>query len=178
MDERDELTWLVMELTPQGESAAEEGVLASLLMNQSKIPSDHPIFVPCVTYTHKGSRSVLSVMEGYAFLASGLDGASLRSLKGSPWVRRLLTRGSGIHRALETVPDANVRELRHRLGQMVGSEIEEKMKVRVVAGPLLGIVGQVVEVDGNQASVLVEMRSLHAIKDFPRFLLHPVGDDE
>jgi len=128
--------------------------------------------------THKGVRSVLSVMEGYAFVASSVDDSFFHRLRSTPYVRRLLTRGTGIRKVAETIPDANIRDLRHRLNEMIGAEIVEDMEVRVVDGPLVGIVGKVVEIYDNQASVLVEMRSLYAIKDFPRFFLHPVNDDE
>ena len=178
MDARDEITWLILELTSQGEAAAEEGVLESTLRDQADLSHDHQVFVPCVAYSHRGSRSILSVMEGYAFVSSDVDDSFFHRIKSSPHVRRVMSRGSGIRRVVETIPDASIRDLLARLNKMVGAEILEDMRVRVVDGPLVGIVGRVVEIDGNQASVLVEMRSLYAIKDFPRFYLHPVNDDE
>ena len=178
MDARDETTWLILELTSQGETAAEEGLLEAALRDLTALPPEHPIFVPCLAYTHKGSRSVLSVMEGYAFVASDVEDDFFRRLRQSPHVRRVLTRGTGIRKVIETIPDTNIRDLRERLNAMVGAEITEGMAVRVVDGLLVGIVGVVVELDGDHASVLVEMRSLHAVKDFPRFYLHPVNDDE
>ena len=178
MDARDEMTWLVLELTSQGERAAEEGVLESLIRDQASLTLDHPIFIPCVSYEHRGRRSILSVMEGYAFIASGAENHSLDSLLVSPYVRRVMSRGRGIRKVYETIPDAAVRDLRLKLNEMVGTEVEEGMHVQVVDGPLAGITGKVVEIDGEQASVLVEMRSIFAVKDFPRFLLCPVGDDE
>lgn len=178
MDARDEVTWLVVELTPQGESAAEDGTLESLLRDHGDLSPSHPIFIPCLSYEHRGRRSVLSVMEGYAFIASGLDGHSISLLSSSPYVQCVMSRGSGIRKVHETVPDASVQELRMRLNEMVGVEIREGMQVRVNDGPLAGLIGKVVELDGDQASVLVEMRSLNAVKDFPRFLLCPVGDGD
>lgn len=178
MDARDEMTWLVVELTPQGESAAEEGLLESLLRKQADLSPDHPIFVPCVSYEHRGTRTLLSVMEGYAFIGSGAEDRSLGLLSVSPYVMRLMSRGRGIRRVYETIPDASVRDLRAKLNEMVGTEVVEGMFVQVIDGPLAGIVGKVVEIDGDQASVLVEMRSIFAVKDFPRFLLRPVNEDE
>ena len=178
MDTRDEQTWLILELTHQGEKAAESGLLDSLLRKQGGISPAHPIFVPCLSYEYQGRRSVLSVMEGYAFIASGIDRDSYRKFGSSPYVQRILVRGSGIRKVPETIPDSAIRDLRLKLNQMVGFELEEGMKVRVVGGPLMGIVGKVIELDGGFASVLVEMRSIHAVKDFPRFLLCPVGEHE
>lgn len=127
---------------------------------------------------HKGVRTVLSVMEGYAFVASGVEGSFFRQLRNTPYVRRVLSRGAGIRKVEETIPDAKIRDLRKSLNEMVGAEILEGMRVRVADGPLVGIVGKVVDLHGDQASVLVEMRSLYAIRYFPRFFLHPVNDDE
>ena len=177
MDARDEITWLVLELTSQGEILAEEGALEANLRRQTRLVADHPVFIPCIVYSHQGRQSVLSVMEGYAFVGSDVESSFYPLIRSNPNIRRTLSRGSGIRTVAETVPDASVRELRRRLNAMVGDEISEGMNVRVIDGSLIGIVGQVVAVDGNQASVLVEMRSLHAIRDFPRFYLCPVTDE-
>ncbi len=178
MDARDEITWLILELTPQGESAAEDGLLEGVLRDHGDLDQGHPVFIPCMACTHKGVRSVISVMEGYAFVASGVDDSFFDRLRSTPYVRRVMTRGTGIRRVVETIPDAKIRDLRKNLNEMVGAEILVDMEVRIIDGPLIGIVGKVVEIYGDQASVLVEMRSLYAIKDFPRFFLHPVSDDE
>ena len=60
---------------------------------------------------------------------------------------------------------------------MVGSEITVDMEVKVIDGTLLGVVGKVIDLDKSTASVLVQMRSIHAIKTFPRFILHPTGGE-
>lgn len=178
MDARDETTWLILELSSQGESAAEDGTLETIIREQGDLTSDNQVFVPCLAYNHKGSRAVLSVMEGYAFVSSDVGDMFYQRIRSSPYIRRVLTRGTGVRKVAETIPDTNIRDLKSRLNEMVGAEITEDMVVRVVDGPLVGIVGKVVVIDGDQASVLVEMRSLYAVKDFPRFYLHPVNDDE
>jgi hypothetical protein len=178
VDARDETTWLVLELTPQGESAATDGLLEGLLRDHGGLPPEHPVFIPLVVCVHKGVRSVLSVMEGYAFVASGVDDSFFRRLRPSPYVRRIMSRGTGIRKIAETISDTDISILRKNLNMMVGAEISEGMKVRVIDGPLVGITGKVVELHGEKAFVHVAMRSLYAIRYFPRFFLHPVNDDE
>ena len=176
MDVRDEKTWVVAELTSQGEQVAEEGRLESLMRDHASLEDDHPVFVPCIAYTHNGVRSVLSVMEGYAFLGFPLEPSARDRLLASPYVRGFLSRGQR-NRVLDTIPNQNVEDLRRSLNEMVGSEITVDMQVKVIDGTLLGVVGKVIDLDKSTASVLVEMRSIHAIKTFPRFILHPFGGE-
>ena len=114
-------------------------------------------------------------MEGYAFVGSGLDGGSLSRLGNSPYVRQVMSRGRGVRRVFDTIPDSAVQDLRMRLNEMVGVELEEGMVVRVNDGPLLGVSGTIMLLYEDKASVLVSMRSINVVKDFPRFLLWPTG---
>lgn len=177
-DARDETTWMVLELTSRGEQAAEEGDLESLLRKQAGLSYDHPVFVPVQTFMHQGSRTVFTAMEGYAFVASGVDHDTQSKLGNNPYVKRLLSRGRGVRRVVETVPDAKVRELRQELALLIGAELQEGARVLISDGPLRGITGKVLELTEADAAVLIEMRSIRAIRTIPRFLLQPVGEDE
>lgn len=179
MDARDEVTWLICELTPQGERAAEEGNLETLLRSVGRVPPQHPIFVPCLSYVYNGRKSVFSVMEGYAFLSSGVESSVIKLLSNSQYVRRVLSQGNGIRRSFETVSDAKIREIRQQLNSMVGEEIQVGMTVRVIEGPLLGIIGEVLDCLENQNVILkMSMRSIHILKEIPRAILQPIGEDE
>lgn len=180
MDARDETSWLILELTPQGERLAEDGDLEKLLRAHGRLPTTHPIFIPSLTYVADGRKHFVSVMEGYVFVASGLDNTTIKNLLASPYVNSILSHGSGIRRTLETVPDANIRDLRKRLSEMVGAELKEGMPVKVTEGPLLGVQGKIIEVLDNQDTVLmiVNMRSLHAIREIPRLCITPVEEYE
>ena len=178
MDERDQVTWVVLELSYHGERAAEEGSLAKSLRNFADLEDDHPIFVPYLTYTHQGRTTLLSVMEGYVFVAAGFDDMSRHRLSHSPYINKILTRGSNSYAPCETVSQASVDDLRHRLRELVAVEIEEGMEVRVVDGALSGITGDVLGVVGGHATLLVQMRSIHAIQYLPCFLLRPVSDED
>ena len=175
MDARDETTWLIVELTPQGERAAEDGSLESLLRDGARVSSTHPVFVPCLSYEHNGRRSVLSVMEGYAFIGSDMDGDCITGLVNTPYVHGVLSRGRGIRKVFDTLPDSSVRDLRTKLNEMVGFDLEEGMVVRVNDGGFLGVTGTILVLYDDKASVLVSMRSINVVKSFLRFLLSPVG---
>jgi len=174
MDVRDEITWAVLELSPHGERVAEAGLLEEILRDYSDMPEGHPVFVPYLTLTYSGTQSLFSVMEGYAFVGSGLPDHSYRGLLNTPYVRGLLSRGgNGQSWVLDTVPDASVRELRQRLNELVAVEIQVDMKVTVIEGSYSGLEGKVVSVGPKHAMVLVELRSLRALKKMPRFILRP-----
>lgn len=175
-DHRDDLTWVVVELTQLGERSAEEGHLEIALRNTLGVDGSHPIFVPYITLIRNGRRSILSVVEGYVFVASGLPDTSYFGLPtGSPYVSSILHRvgRSGLP-VLTTVPDASVRSLRDNLAKMISREIEDGTHVRVVEGLFVGLTGRVVGLDGDNAYVLIDLRSLKAVKAFPRFYLRPV----
>ena len=76
MDSRDEITWVVLELTHAGEQKAIEGNLAEALSRELRLPRGHLIFVPSITQS-KNERhpAVIQLIEGYAFVASGLPDA-------------------------------------------------------------------------------------------------------
>lgn len=179
MDRRDETAWLIVELTPQGERVAEEGLLEEIVRDYGDLPSHHPVFVPYLTYTYGGSRSLFSVMEGYAFLGAGIDDHSRRDLVNTPYIKRFLSRQSRDHlNPLDTISDQAVQDLKKRLGELVGVEMKEGMKVRVCEGSFIGLQGVIVGISGEFATVLVELRSLRALRKMPRFMLRPQDDNE
>ena len=117
-------------------------------------------------------------MEGYVFVAAGFDDMSRHNLSCSPFINKILTRGSNPHAPCETVSQASVDNLRHRMRELVAVEIEEGMEVRIVDGALSGITGDVLGVAEGHATLLVQMRSIHAIQYLPCFLLRPVSDED
>ncbi len=174
-DFRDELTWVVLELTRLGEQKAEEGCLPGLLQNALKVGSDHSVFVPCVVYERDGARIVLNMMEGYVFIAAGLSESSYLALEHEcPYIRQVLChRQRGGVPVLSTIPDSNLDEIRGGLRKMIAVEIETGMQVEVVDGPYAGLSGNVVQLEGDNAHVYMEMRSLKAIRSIPRTVLRP-----
>jgi hypothetical protein len=177
-DNRDETTWVVFELTAAGERLAAEGLLEDYLRDVLGCDDKHPIFIPCLCFQYGSRTSVFNVMEGYSFVASGLDDrVYLSAPHESPYLRSVLSSEMGRRTALMTVPDSNVVELRDRLAQMVAVEIEEGMKVEIVRGNYRGLEGKVVALTEEMAHVLIELRTLRTIRTIPRFALLPRGDD-
>lgn len=177
-DNRDELTWVVFELTSAGERLAAEGHLEQYIREVLKCDAQHPIFVPYLSYQYGTRTSVFNVMEGYSFVASGLDDrVYLSAPYESPYLRSVLSSEIGRRTVLMTVPDSNVTELRDRLAQMVAVDIEEGMTVEIVRGNYQGLVGKVVALAEETAHVLIELRTLRTIRTIPRFALFPRGDD-
>ena len=179
MDQRDETAWLIVELTHQGERMAEEGLLEEILRDYGDLSSLHPVFIPYLTYTYGGNRTLFSVMEGYAFIGAGVDHSSRRDLINTPYVKRFLSRQTRDHlQPLDTISHTDVENLKKRLGELVGVEMKEGMKVRVCEGSFIGLQGVIVGVGGESATVLVELRSLRALRKMPRFMLRPQDDNE
>jgi transcription antitermination factor NusG len=166
---------VVLELTRLGEQKAEEGCLPNLLRDALKVGSAHPVFVPCVVYERDGTRIVLNMMEGYVFIATGLSESVYIALEhDSPYIRQVLChRQRGGVPVLSTIPDSNLDEIRGGLRKMIATDIKTGMQVDVVDGPYAGLSGNVVELQGDNAAVYMEMRSLKAIRSIPRTVLRP-----
>ena len=177
-DNRDELTWVVYELTSAGERLASDGQLESYLRDTLSVGSEHPVFIPYLAFHYGNRSSIFNVMEGYCFVGSGLDDrAYFSSVHDSPYLRGVLSTEVRRHLVLNTVPDHSVQELRDRLAEMIAVEIEEDMVVEVVRGTYTGLEGRVVALTDDMAHVLIELRTLRTIRTIPRFALLPRGDD-
>ena len=174
-DQRDDLTWVVIELTDAGERLAEEGGLEPHLRSVLDCPEDHPIFVPYTVIVRHKRRSVINVIEGYAFVATGLPDTTYFGLHNkSPNVKTVLSQNrSGVGRVLTPVPNKSVLDLQTRLRQMISREIEINSEVRVYDGLHRGLVGKVIDIYNDDAFILIKMRTIETIRVFPRYLLRP-----
>jgi hypothetical protein len=180
-DNRDETTWVVYELTASGERLASDGQLEGYLRDTLNLPDGHQVFVPYLAFQYGSRCTVFNVMEGYCFVAAGLDDrVYLSAVYDSQYLKSVLCAdmGRGKGKVLMTVPDSSVEELRGRLGQMVAVEITEGMVVEIVRGQYSGLDGRVVSLTEEMAHVLIELRTLRTIRTIPRFALLPRGDDE
>ena len=72
MDQRDEQSWIIVELNRQGELKVEDGTLASTLRRDLSVDDDFPVFVPSITYKKAGRQITVHLMEGYCFVGNGL----------------------------------------------------------------------------------------------------------
>lgn len=175
-DERDAPTWVVFELSGEGERAAANGILERHL--REKLGAAVEIFIPYLAYEYQGKVSMFNVMEGYVFVTSGLDERLYLALGwDSPFLKSALHTRRERSSVLMTVHNNAVEELRDKLGEMVAVEIAEGMMVSVCRGPCKGLTGKVISLSEKFAHVLIEMRTLRTIRSIPRYALIPKGDE-
>jgi len=173
-DGRDDRSWVVLELSYKGERVAAEGQLHGVLVEA--LPAETPIFIPYLSYTYEGKVNVFNVMEGYCFVASGLDERVYFNLvEASPYFNQVLHSHSGGNRfpVLLTVPETHVQDLQRKLADMVAVEITEGMRVEIRRGICRGLEGEVVALSAKNAQVLITLRTLRTIRTIPRYALLP-----
>jgi len=164
---------VALELTHLGEERIQEGTLESVLRSDLGVDADFPIFIPAATYT-KGSRLItVLLMEGYAFLASGLEETKYFELERRPYVSQVMSTQSGTHRfrTLTTVPNKTVEDLRLRLREMVTLNLEVGDQVKAVEGTYRNLVGTVQDVTPEHAYVSFQLRSIELVAAIPRMFL-------
>jgi transcription antitermination factor NusG len=173
-DHRDSVTWIVLELTSAGEALAEEGQLESHLRKELTLPDEHQVFVPYTVIVRHGRKSVINVIEGYAFVATGLPDTTYFRLANTANVKKILFKKSSSGMNIITpVPDSSVKDLQRRLREMISREIEVGTEVRVHEGLHTGLVGKVIDSHGDDAFVMVKLRTIETVRVFPRYILRP-----
>ena len=164
-------SWVVAELTNAGERLAKNGELCAYLKTVFK--GEVEIFIPYVSFTHLNRSSIINVMEGYFFVEYALEDYRYMSLIGTRYVKSILHDGTGGACALLTVPDQKVLDLKGRLSSMIASELQEGMWVKVTTGAFRGISGRIISFNGDYAQIMIELRTLKAIRTVLRFSLTP-----
>ena len=135
-------------------------------------------FIPYVSFTHLNRSALLNVMEGYIFIEYALEDYRYLSLIGTTYVKSVLHDGSGSGATLLTVPDEKVSDLRNRLSSMISAELRVGMLVSVTKGAFRGISGRIISFAGEYAQILIELRTLKAIRTVPRFSLEPIQEED
>ena len=171
-DQRDETTWATIELTKLGERKAHEGTLEPSLRALLSVDSSFPVFVPYATYI-KGGRTVsVRLIEGYAFVATGLSEVTYFRLERSPLVARVFSsRQRNGMRVLHTLPNGEVEAMRTQLAESMGADLEVGARVRITGGNYRELEGVVVDLYEKKAAVQVSFRSLTSIAVVPRNLV-------
>ena len=171
-DRRDGTTWVALELTRQGERLVEDGDLAGSIRRVLEVEEEWPIFIPARVYEKKGKRVTVHLMEGYAFIATGLDEVRYFRLEHTKLVEQVMaTRSTRGIRVLSVIPDAQVTDLRRRLAEEVSSDIIPGMQVLVTEGIYSKLEGVVMDTEGDHAVVRFELRSLEVISKIPKVFL-------
>lgn len=172
MDRRDQRTWVVLELSPQGERMIEESGLESELRRHLRVDSSWPVFIPSRHFERCGKKITVHLMEGYAFIASGLDEIHYFRLERSRLVEQVMaTRGPHGVRVLSVVTEAKIEELRQRLLNEVSIDISPGMSVRVTQGLYNHMYGSVEMVQGDHAGVYFDLDSLKLLAWLPKAIL-------
>jgi transcription antitermination factor NusG len=179
VDRRDDLTWIAIELSKQGEDRVEDGSLAEVIRHDLGV-ENHPVFVPAVTYPKGGKRITLHLMEGYVFVATGLPETRYFALENRSYVNQVMSTRTGPHRirSLSVIDNDYIDTLRIQLRDMVASDIEQNATVRVTKGRYRSLEGRVIGVEGDQAYVEIKLRSLWAIATIPKVFLESIEDDD
>lgn len=173
VDKRDSQAWVALELTKHGEGKIEEGTLAASIRKCLDVGDDFPVFIPATTYTRGNKRITVHLMEGYAFVGTGLEDFQYFALERQPFIHQVMSTRSGSHRmrALYVVPPSHVATLQGQLRQMVVSDVATGTRVLVVDGTYRGLDGVVEGVEGEFAFVDITLRSLKVIATIPQIFL-------
>lgn len=178
VDQRDETTWVAVELSHQGEIKVTDGSLEAALRQYLRVGDDHPFFIPCALYRRDGRVVTLHLMEGYLFIASGLAETAYFALEKLPYVSQVMSTRGGPHkmRVLSVIQNSHIEEMREKLHRMISSEIPLGAEVVILEGTYRHLKGQVTGIDGENAFVHISLRSLEVVITVPRiFLSDPDG---
>jgi transcription antitermination factor NusG len=177
VDRRDDVTWIAVELSKQGEDRVEEGTLIEVLYRDLEV-EQHPVFVPAISYAKGGKRITLHLMEGYVFIASGLPETRYFALERRAYVNQVMSTRGGPHRmrTLSVIDNDYISSLQEQLRDMVASDIEKGTIVRVVNGRYRSLEGVVVGTEQEVAYISIELRSLRVIATVPKVFLESIED--
>ncbi len=176
-DQRDSRTWVVLELSRHGESKVEEGTLPGLLREALEVDSKFPVFIPAATYMSGNKRTTIHLMEGYAFVSTGLAETRYLALESTPYVRRVLTQKAPTGmRVLSVIPETSIQDLKFQLSKHVATDVAVGMRVSVSEGVFAHLEGEVLVVEDTTACVSFPMRSANIITAIPLVLLTPIDD--
>lgn len=180
MDRRDEITWIALELSRAGEIKVEDGVLEETLRADLDVDEHFPIFIPAVTYIKGRRKFTVQLMEGYAFVSSGLPETSYFELEKKPYINQVMSSKMGPYqmRVLSTIPNKKIKELRSQFRELVSADIEINDKVRVLEGPYKMMEGVVLGKKDDDAFVKFELRSLKTIATIPLVFLETDDNNE
>lgn len=176
MDRRDAPTWIILELTPNGESRLEDGTLEQTIQRDLGVDPNFPVFIPATNYK-KGNKTItLRLMEGYVFVASGLPETSYFALEHRPYVAQVMSIRTGPYklRVPSTVPDDQVADLKRQLQAMTSSDIVIFDRVAATDGTYKSLEGVVLGIDGEKAHVQINLRSMDVIATIPLMFLEVI----
>ncbi len=171
-DKRDQQTWVVLEVTSLGEQKIDEGTLEKTLRRDLDLDDNFPIFIPAVHTIRNGRPVTVHLMEGYVFIASGLEDYKYIALERKPYCNKVLTvRQSGGMRQLQVLSNQKIEDLRKSMQDTISQDVQEGSTVFVIGGSYNHLTGEVVTLKGDWAVVHFNFRSAEVLSRVPRALL-------
>tara|TARA_Y100000310_G_scaffold194428_2_gene194426 strand:+ start:16014 stop:16523 length:510 start_codon:yes stop_codon:yes gene_type:complete len=155
----------------------EDGTLSSSFRRDLEVADEFPVFVPSTSYVKNGRTMTVHLMEGYAFVATGLPEYRYFALEKLAYVTSVMSAQSGPHnmRVLHVLPNREIEKLRKKLSEQLAADITVDSWVKVVRGKFKGLEGRVLRLhDDQHAFVAFELRSLHRVTPIPRVFLQTI----
>lgn len=171
-DTRDQRTWVVLEVTSLGEQKIDDGSLDSALRRDLDVDESFPVFIPAVHTMRLGRQVTIHLMEGYVFVASGLDDYRYIALERKPYINKVLTvRQPGGLRQLQVLPDRKIQELQQSMRDTLSQDVREGSRAVVTGGNYNNLTGEVLRIVGDWAVLHFSFRSADVIAKVPRAML-------
>lgn len=175
MDVRDEITWVVLELTPLGEKHVEEGTIETEIRKILSVDETWPIFVPSRVFEKEGKKVVIHLMEGYVFIGSGLDEIQYFKLENTRIGSKIMTqKGPSKMRVLHVLSNDKIEDLRTKMMEEISSNITVGMRVTPTEGPFRSLEGEVTSEDGDYVHVFFDFESKKIFKRINKIFLTAV----
>jgi len=169
-----------VELTPLGEIRVEDDSLARALRADLHVGSDFPVFIPATTYIRGHRRTTIRLLEGYAFVGSGLPDTMYFQLENRSYVERVMSVQTGPYkiRTISTIPNISIESLRKQLQDELGSIVAVGDRIRITEGSYKALEGLVQGRDEENAYIQIELRSMKIVATIPLAFIEPVSDEE
>ena len=174
MDQRDDQTWVVIELSHSGEVRVNDGTLESCLRRDLGVGSEFPIFIPVVSHPRGNKTIRVYLMEGYVFVASGIPEVKYFALEQKDYVNSVMSIPGRV-RSLSVIPDKKVKEMKDKLRSIASSDVEEGASVRITEGTHHNLECVVLCVTSDSAMIRVKLRSLDLIVTVPLMFVEEMG---
>jgi len=179
LDHRDELSWVALELTRAGEIKIEEGSLEPSIRRDLDLPSEFGVFIPSMTFRKNGRNETFHLMEGYAFVASGLAEVAYFSLEKKSYINQVMSTRSAVGvRVLSVINNSYIEELKEQMRSLLSSSISVGERVRVMGGTYSSLDGEVLAIEDEDAIVHIPLRSAKIVTRIHKMFLEPAEDGE
>jgi len=142
------------------------------LRSELGVEDSYPLFVPYTSYEKGGRRVSVRLIEGYAFVASGLPETRYFALEKGTLVSQVIS-SRGVHgvRVIHCVPNSRIEHLKQQLRSSVSSTLEVGTRVRVIGGNYSRLEGEIVDIQSDRAAVRITLRSIDVIAWIPLIAL-------